>query len=70
MMAKHLHLVDASNVTDARVAQIHKAFTAVWGDQVNPLEVTHRDALIDMGVTPERAQMEFTMRRLRRLREP
>jgi hypothetical protein len=69
MMARHLQLIGPYSTLDARAADIYEAFQAVWGSNPDPIEVQHRDALIDMGVTPERAQMEFTTRRLRQLRE-
>ncbi len=69
MMARHLHLVDVSNARDPLGAEIDEAFTAVWGSNHDPLEVQHREALIKLGVTPETARREFSLRKLRRLRE-
>ncbi|MBA3754242.1 MAG: hypothetical protein H0X01_08925, partial [Nitrospira sp.] len=62
MMARHLHLIDVSNATDPRGAEIHEAFTAVWGSDPDSLEVQHRDALIRLDVTPEAARREFSLR--------
>ncbi len=69
MIARHLHLLDPRTVLDAQEAQIHEAFTGVWGSDPDPLEVQHREALIKLGVTPETARREFSLRKLRRLRE-
>jgi hypothetical protein len=68
MKMMHLHLIEPRTVPDTRLAEIHEAFLSVWGDDADPLEVQHRDALINLGVTPEAARREFSLRKLRQLR--
>jgi hypothetical protein len=70
MKTMHLHLVEPRTITDTRVAEIHEAFTAVWGNDPDSLEVQHLEAVISIsGVTVEDARREFSLRRIRHLRE-
>ena len=68
-MVRHLQLIGLSDTLDARVAEIHEAFTIIWGTYPDPLEVQHRDELIKLGVSVEAARREFSLRKLRQLRE-
>jgi hypothetical protein len=69
MMARHLQLIGPSSTLDARAAEIHEAFTMIWGTSPDPLELQHRDELIQLNVSIEAARREFSLRKLRQLRE-
>jgi hypothetical protein len=65
MVARHLRVIGLSRTDEPRLAQIHEAFTTIWGSNPGSLEAQHRDALIALGVTPEAARPEFSLRKIR-----